>query len=209
MTVIAPSAPIHLTARGAATRARIIATAADLIGAHGVGGTSLDDVMAASTVSKSQLYHYFADKDALIREVITLQTSRVLAAQRSLMVTLDSLADLRRWRNSMVDMNNAVGGKGGCPIGSLANELADHSELARTILAGSFESWEAQIAEGLDRLSTRDALRPGANVPDIATAVLSAIQGGLLLAKTTRTTRPLELALDMALHHVEDHLVMA
>jgi AcrR family transcriptional regulator len=71
-----------LTARGAATRARIVEAAADLIYAHGVEQTSLDDVMAASGVSKSQLYHYFADKDALVLDVIARQTERVIDAQR-------------------------------------------------------------------------------------------------------------------------------
>jgi AcrR family transcriptional regulator len=66
-----------LTARGAATRSRIVEAAADLICAHGVERTSLDDVMAASGVSKSQPYHYFADKDALVLEVIAGQTERV------------------------------------------------------------------------------------------------------------------------------------
>jgi hypothetical protein len=37
---------------------------------------------ANSGVSKSQLYHYFADKDALALEVINLQTERVLNAQQ-------------------------------------------------------------------------------------------------------------------------------
>ncbi|MGV7852690.1 TetR/AcrR family transcriptional regulator, partial [Mycobacterium kansasii] len=62
----------RLTARGAATRARIVAAAASLVQEHGVAGTSLDDVMAVTATSKSQLYHYFANKDALIREVITI-----------------------------------------------------------------------------------------------------------------------------------------
>jgi len=48
-----------LTARGAATRSRIVEAAADLTYAHGVDRRSLDEVIAASGVSKSQLYHYF------------------------------------------------------------------------------------------------------------------------------------------------------
>jgi len=39
-----------LTARGAATRSHFVEAAADLIYAHGVERTSLDDVMAASGV---------------------------------------------------------------------------------------------------------------------------------------------------------------
>jgi TetR/AcrR family transcriptional regulator, transcriptional repressor for nem operon len=44
------------------------------------------------------------------------------------------------------------------------------------------------------------------DLPDLATAVLAALQGGLLLAQTTRSTRPLELALDMAIDHVAAYL---
>ena len=99
------SAPRPLTARGAAKRSRIVNAAADLIYAHGVDRTSLDDVMAKSGVSKSQLYHYFADKDALVLEVIALQTDRVLSAQQPHLGALDSLKTLRLWRDAIVQLN--------------------------------------------------------------------------------------------------------
>ena len=54
-------------------RERIVSAAADLVWAQGVGETSLDDVMEKSGASKSQLYHYFADKDALLREAAALE----------------------------------------------------------------------------------------------------------------------------------------
>jgi len=94
-------------------RARIVEAAADLVYSRGASRTSLDDVMAASGVSKSQLYHYFADKDALIHEVIALQTERVLKAQQPHLDALDSLPALRRWRDAMIDLNRARRGMGG------------------------------------------------------------------------------------------------
>ena len=63
----------RLTTRGAATRARIVAGAAELMYARGVAGTSLDDIMAATNTSKSQLYHYFTGKDDLVLDVIRSQ----------------------------------------------------------------------------------------------------------------------------------------
>jgi TetR/AcrR family transcriptional repressor of nem operon len=51
-------------------------------------------------------------------------------------------------------------------------------------------------------MRARGELGPHARPSDLATAVLTALQGGLLLAQTMRLTRPLELALDMALEHV-------
>ena len=57
------------TARGRATRERILQAATDLISERGVAGTSLDDVRELARASKSQLYLYFPDRDALLREV--------------------------------------------------------------------------------------------------------------------------------------------
>ena len=80
-------------------------------------------------VSKSQLYHYFADKDALVLEVIARQTERVLDAQRPHLEAMDSLSALNAWRDAIVRLNKAAQGKG-CPLGSLASELANDSEPA-------------------------------------------------------------------------------
>ena len=199
------SEPRSLTARGAATRASIVEAAADLIYAHGVERTSLDDVMAASGVSKSQLYHYFADKDALVLEVIARQTERVLDAQRRHLEALDSLPALRAWRDAIVRLNKAVQGKG-CPLGNLASELANDSEPARKRLADSFSMWRDRIESGLTKMRERGELAASADPHDLALALLSAVEGGLLLAKTTHSSRPLELSLDMAIDHVARHM---
>src|SRR6185312_2588755 len=62
------------TRRGQASRERIVASAADLVGERSVQGTSLDDVLATAGASKSQLYHYFRDKEDLVRAVVARQT---------------------------------------------------------------------------------------------------------------------------------------
>ncbi|MCW6512574.1 TetR/AcrR family transcriptional regulator [Lichenifustis flavocetrariae] len=191
-----------MTARGAATRARIVEAAAGLIYDRGVGGTSLDDVMRASSTSKSQLYHYFADKDALIGAVIQAQTCRVLAFQATLLDHVETLAGLRGWRDAIVAATEAACGVGGCPLGTLGSELADRSENARALVAEGFQAWELRLASCLRRLREHGELDPGAEPNDLAASLIGALQGGLLLAQTTRTVRSLKLVLDMALEHV-------
>ena len=200
-----PSEPRSLTARGAATRSRIVEAAANLIYVHGVERTSLDEVMAASGVSKSQLYHYFADKDALVLEVIARQTECVLDAQRPHLEALDSLPALKAWRDAIVRLNEAVESRG-CPLGSLASELANDSEPARERLADSFSLWRDRIENGLTQMRERGELAASADPHDLALALLGAVEGGLLLAKTTRSSRPLEIAMHMAIDHVARHL---
>ena len=200
--------PRSLTARGAATRACIVDAAADLIYVHGVERTSLDDVMAASGVSKSQLYHYFADKDALVLEVIALQTERVLSAQQPHLGALDSLRALQLWRDALVRLNASAGARG-CPLGSLASELVNDSASARRRVAAGFEAWEDSIERGLTTMRERGALAPSANPHELAVALLSAVQGGLLLSKATKSNRPLEISIDMAIAHVARHMKSA
>ena len=195
------------TSRGASTRQRIVDATVNLTYAKGVEGTSLDDVRAAAGVSKSQLYHYFADKDALAREVISAQAARVLASQGTALTQLDSLAALRRWCDCILALNRGVA-NGGCPLGSLASELANKSEQARALLVAGFNSWEDLLAEGFAKMQENGELGRSAVPRDLAISVLCAVQGGLLLAKTSRSEGPLKVALDMALDHVASHKAM-
>ena len=72
------------TARGRATRQRIVTAAAELMLANGVAATSVDDVLCRSQASKSQLYHYFTDRQDLVLAVTQHACGRVLAAQQRL-----------------------------------------------------------------------------------------------------------------------------
>ena len=192
-----------LTSRGAATRRRIVEVAARLTHANGVEATSLDDVCAEAKVSKSQLYHYFADKEALVREVIAAQTERVLAAQEPAIGKLDSAAALRTWADTILALNRST--TAGCPLGSLANELANQSEATRAELVAGFDAWAERLSRGFSVMQSRGELSPSASPRDLAISVLAALQGGLLLAKTAHSPAPLILALNMALKHVDAH----
>jgi AcrR family transcriptional regulator len=176
--------------------------AAGLMLERGAAGTSLDEVIAASGTSKSQLYHYFDDKDALTRAVVRRQAERVIEAQFPAGEALSSFAALRRWRDRIVDAQRLGGFVGGCPVGSLANELAEAGDDVRAVLQDCFLTWQAQIAEGLQVMQARGRLRPGVDTDELAESIMAALQGGLLLAKVQRSSRPLERALDMAIAQV-------
>ena len=61
------------TARGRATRARIIDAAARLIYENGAANATFEDVRKAAKASGSQMSHCFADKRSLVRAVIAHQ----------------------------------------------------------------------------------------------------------------------------------------
>lgn len=192
-----------LTPKGRATRDRIVAAAARLIQERGLARTSTEDVRHAAGVSSSQLYHYFADKMSLAHAVIAYQTDAVLGAQGEFLGHLDSMRALRRWRDRLVEIQRGLQCEGGCPLGTMATELSETDPAARRELGEAFDRWEDGIRSGLRAMLERGELPADADPDRLATAVLAAVQGGLLLTQVRRTTEPLEAALDAMLDHIE------
>src|ERR1700747_1073112 len=115
------------TKKGRATRERIVPAAAELVAEKGAAGMSLDDVKARSGASRSQLYHYFDDRDDLVRAVIDTTCSAVVASQDELLARLDSWAGLDRWFEWLVAIQEERQARGGCPIGSPRRQTPQHT----------------------------------------------------------------------------------
>lgn len=195
--------PLPTTAKGRATRLRIVEATADLVAARGTAGTSLDDVRERAEVSKSQLYHYFADRDELLRAVAQSTSDAVIDLQQDLFAALGTLDGLRAWTDALVAVQEERHARGGCPIGSLAGQLAERDEGARLALADGLGRWEDGIRIGLEAMVASGELREDADPDVLAPQVLAAVQGGLLLTQVRRDPGQLRTALDGALSLVE------
>ncbi len=186
------------TEKGRTTRARIIQAAAELVAERGAAAMSLDEVGARAHASRSQLYHYFEDRDDLIRAVIDATTDTVLGAQNELLTDLDSWAGIDRWFSALEAIQHQREARGGCPLGSLVGQLAERDPLARAALADGFDRWEGHLRAGLERMRAAGALTADADTRQLATATMALLQGGLLLAQVRRDPVQLRIALDAA-----------
>jgi len=183
-----------LTPKGQRTRVRIVDAAAQLIHERGVTATTLEDVKAAAAVSNSQLYHYFANKEALVWAVIDRQADTCVSNTEH--AQLDTIDGLNAWRELVLTHADHTRGTGGCPLGSLGSQLAESDPNARAGVAAGFGRWSTAIRDGLRALHAAGHLAPDINPDDLAVTLLAALQGGLLLAQVQRDTRPLQTTLD-------------
>jgi len=199
----ATAAPRRLTAKGQATKERILRVAADLILKHGVGGTGVEDVRRAAGVSGSQMTHYFQDKRSLINDVIAWQLATTLTEHSDpVLHGFDSFAAFDLWARVIVERQRERACRGGCTFGSLAGQLVESDEATRADLAEGFDRWLTIIRAGLLAMRERGDLRPDADPEALAQALLGAMQGGILLTQTTRRTEPLEASLAAALAYL-------
>jgi AcrR family transcriptional regulator len=195
----------RLTSRGAATRARIVAAADELMGLKGATATTLDDVTAASGTSKSQFYRHFSDKSALVQAVIALRGSRVLEREEQYFRRVDSLSGLERWCRAILQRVTARRGAMGCELGALSTELSDHDEAARIDLEAHLTAWISLLTAALERMKANGTLTGDADPRKLATGIMAALQGGFLLALAARDPAPMEVALTLAMDSVRAH----
>ena len=193
------------TGRGRASRERIVERAAELFAERGVAATSLDEVLAAAGAGKGQLHHYFRGRDELVAAAIQLRCTQVLAGLTQALGTVASLAELEQALAGFADAYEQMG-LPGCPIGSLATQVAEHNEDARLQTAAAFDAWEQLFAGALERMRDRGELRADASPAVLATALLASIEGGMVLSQTRKDPASLRIAVEAGLGQVRTHL---
>ncbi|HEY7072073.1 MAG TPA: TetR/AcrR family transcriptional regulator, partial [Acidimicrobiales bacterium] len=190
-----------LTERGRRSRERIVDAAASLVSERGAGGVRLDQILEAAGASKSQLYHYFSDKEDLVRAVIARRVDETVHCQGPQLEKVDSLAALRCWFDWLVEQN-AERDCPGCPLGTLASELSGCDEAARVDLTTGFDTWIGYLVDSLERMKLSGELDDRADPHRLGAAVFASMQGGLLLSKTYKDPQYLRDALDAAYAHL-------
>ena len=196
------------TGRGRASRERIVERAADLFAERGVAGTGLDEVLAAAGAGKSQLYHYFRGRDELVEAAVGYRCAQVLAGLTEALGDVASLAGLEQALAGFVAGFEQMG-LPGCPIGSLAAEVAERNEGARMQAAAAFGAWQQLFADALERMREQGELRADASPGRLATALLASIEGGMVLSQTRKDPASLHIAVDAGLAQLRTHLKLS
>ncbi|MCW2541953.1 MAG: regulatory protein TetR [Frankiales bacterium] len=191
-----------LTARGHATRARILEHAAELIYTHGVHATNNEKLRQTAGVSGSQINHYFPTKEDLVLAVIAWQAERVLAFHRGeRFAGFDDLDAFREWADHYIAYERAY--QEGCSLGSLASEIIKTDLDVHDELASAFDQWRDIFRDGLRRMQRLNRISAAADPNQLANLLLAAFQGGMLLAQVARDITPLKDALQTAIDHVQ------
>ncbi|MGF7235662.1 MAG: TetR/AcrR family transcriptional regulator [Frankia sp.] len=186
-----------MTARGRASRERIVARVADVVAEQGVRAVSLEQVLAAAGASKSQLYHYFGGRDQLMEAAVGYRCDQVVGGLTAAFASVGTMAELERTLAGFIDQYEQS--PSGCPIGTLASEVAEHNDGARARVVDAFAAWEGLFVAAFARMREAGQLRADASPTDLGTALLASVEGGMLLSQTRRDGASLRIAVGAAL----------
>jgi AcrR family transcriptional regulator len=198
-----PGEPI--TRRGRASRERIVERAAELFAERGIAATTVDEVLAAAGVGKGQFYHYFRGRDELAAAAVGHRCAQVVAGLTEALGSVSSLAGLEEALEGFI-AGFEQAGMPGCPIGTLAAEVAGRNEDARLQAAAGFDAWERLLADALERMRQRGELRADAPPAVLATGLLASIEGGMVLSQARKDMASLRVAVEAGLARVRAYL---
>jgi AcrR family transcriptional regulator len=187
-----------LTAKGVATRQRIIDGAAEVIRESGVEAATLDVIRLQTATSKSQLFHYFPEgRQELLLAVAAFEADRVLSDQQPYLSALTSWEAWQKWRSAVIGRYRRQGRT--CPIAVLMSELGRADPASQEITRSLLMRWRTELAAGVRAMQAGATRGPLIDPDRYAGALIAAIQGGVAILLATGSSTDLESALDLLL----------
>jgi AcrR family transcriptional regulator len=195
-----------LTTKGAATRARLVEGAAELMRTEGVVHVSLDDVLARTGTSKGQLFHYFpGGREELLLAIAGHEAERVLADQEPHLSRLDSWPAWHAWRDAVVSRYKAQGPD--CPLHALMTQVSVSSPGSHTVVIELMRAWEQALRRGVETMQNSGEIDTAHDPAAVAKALVAVVQGGVQVLMATGDATYLETGLEMALVSLESQPV--
>ena len=168
-------------------RDRMVTSAMQLFREHGVAGTALSEVIEHSNAPRGSIYHYFPDGKAQLAEEATALGGRLMGktisswmAAHGPVESINLIVDM--YRKLLRDSDFSVG----CPVVAGALEGGE-SPGAREIAGEAFASWESTLSAALWQHGI-----PAKRADTLASMIVCAIEGAIIVAKAQRNMRPLD-----------------
>src|ERR1700681_3982749 len=176
--------------KGEQTRRKIVEAAAPIFNKRGYEGSSLNDLMEATGLKKGGIYRHFSSKEELAAEAFDYTWE---AAWNARLLHVDERANgieqLKQSIASFVEHRSPVAG--GCPILNTAIDADDGNLILRARVLKALKSWIARLHSIVKRAAARGEIRPGVDPKALATLIVAALEGALMMSRLERNEEPL------------------
>lgn len=169
------------------TKERMLQAAVELMAERSAAGVTIDEVITRSGAPRGSVYYYFPDGRAqLIAE----------ALERAGQIAAETIAEafavgpargvelyVKYWTTILQHKDFGAG----CPVASAAIGGGDIDSNLIPQADAIFRTWQELIVSGLTNMGISQARAGG-----LATLIVTAIEGGLILSRANRNVAPLE-----------------
>lgn len=187
--------------KGQRTRERIVAEAASLFNQRGFEGGSMSELMEATGLEKGGIYRHFASKEELAAEAFDYAWKVALDTRMHDLDRIPNSVDkLKQFVANFIDRRPSV--PGGCPLLNTAIDADDGNPVLRERARKGFHDWCDQLRSIVDNGTKRGEIRRRVDGKEVATLIISSLEGALVISRLERNRE----ALVAAQSHLERYL---
>jgi TetR/AcrR family transcriptional repressor of nem operon len=175
--------------KGAQTRERILAAAEPLILRQGFAGTSLDDILDATALTKGAFFHHFQDKAGFARALIERYARNDLATLDRLSAEAEAASadPLEQTLLFIKSFEDFVAGLSepiiGCLFATYTYESLQFEPAINEFIAQSLRRWSALYEKKFEAVLTRYRPAKPTSARELSETIMAVLEGGFILAR--------------------------
>lgn len=187
------------------TKRFILETAVPLYNEKGISGVNIDDVLAATKLTKGCLYGHFENKEDLSEQVVELSLRKIsdqirLAVSKGETAKAKVFAFLDFYKNPIQTYI-----PGGCPIFNTAVDADDNYPAVKQKIAAIIRAGQEEITtilkEGIRKGEFSDELDPAV----FAFKMVAAVEGGVVMCRVLDTIKPMHMLIKSLKSELEQY----
>lgn len=186
-----------MAARGRDTKEQILANTEVLLLERGFSGTSIDEILAATGITKGAFFYHFKSKAELARALVERYAARDYELFQQFSKRADELSDdplqstlifLKLFEEFIEALNEPPAG---CVFASYIYENQQFDESIKEFIAESFKKWGAIYEQRIERIMKKYPPKIAVNPTEMAETIMCIIEGGFILSKSLQDAQML------------------
>ena len=189
------------------TKQFILETAGPLYNEKGISGVSIDDVLAATRLTKGCLYGHFENKEDLSLQVVDLLLKKTsdkirlaVADKKTAKAKIFAFMDFYK-----DPINTPVAG--GCPIFNTAVEADDNYPVIKQKIAGVLRAGQHDLVNVLTEGINNGEFSSNLDAPIFAFKLMAAIEGGIVMCRAMDTAKPMQSLIKSLKSELEQYAI--
>lgn len=179
-----------MATKGAETRERILAAAEPLILQQGFTGTSIEDILKVTGLTKGAFFHHFAGKGELARALVERYARNDYELFARFAAEAEAVTDepldqtlhfLKLFEDFIEGLPEPIAG---CVFAAYTYESLQFEPSIHAFIAQSFRRWSAIYEKKFEAVLARYRPAKPATARELADSIMAIIEGGFVLSRS-------------------------
>lgn len=186
------------------TRNFIVEKTAPIFNMKGYAGTSLNDITAATGLTKGSIYGNFANKDEVALAAFDYNLKNVASkVEKEINRQKHAKDKLLVYVNIYQNLINGKVTEGGCPILNTAIDADDTHPALRERAVKAVIAWKNSIVKLVEAGIAAEEINASHNAEQVALTIIAMVEGGIMISRLTAKPAHWDLIMDSLKKYVD------